>query len=356
MKILRKAIVFIITTIMTITLISNTKSNIFVISSLNINNGNIADIAVLFPNLYSPFTIEIKQGLEGIQKKNKDKVRFTFFDSKDNIAIQNETLDNLIENKFKLFIIQLIDTKENSIKDVIDKVKQKNIPLILPNIDSSVANKFSKYYNKVVFLSEDFKQPAILEGKIIVDIWNSDKKNIDKNGDNILQYIILQGEQNSETAIDRTQYSISTINDAGIKTQQLAVQVAKWDKELAKNAIESLFLRYDGKMEAIIANNDSMAIGAVEALQKYGYNKGDKSKNIIVVGIDGLPEAKELIDKGSMTGTVIHDWDAIAEIFYNIAMNSINNLDPIENTNYKYNNGQIIAPIPYYVYTRKADV
>ena len=50
-----------------------------------------------------------------------------------------------------------------------------------------------------------------------------------------------------------------------------------------------------------------MAIGAVEALQAYGYNKGDKSKNIIVVGIDGLPEAKDLIDKGIMTGTIIQD-------------------------------------------------
>ena len=50
-----------------------------------------------------------------------------------------------------------------------------------------------------------------------------------------------------------------------------------------------------------------MAIGAIEALQKYGYNKGDKSKYIPVVGIDGIPEAKDLINKGFMTGTVIQD-------------------------------------------------
>ena len=50
-----------------------------------------------------------------------------------------------------------------------------------------------------------------------------------------------------------------------------------------------------------------MAIGAVEALQAYGYNKGDKSKNILVVGFDGLTEAKDLIDKGMMTGTIVQD-------------------------------------------------
>ena len=48
-----------------------------------------------------------------------------------------------------------------------------------------------------------------------------------------------------------------------------------------------------------------MAIGAIESLQKYGYNSGDKTKNIAVAGIDGLPEAKDLIDKGFITGTVI---------------------------------------------------
>ena len=37
---------------------------------------------------------------------------------------------------------------------------------------------------------------------------------------------------------------------------------ADWSKELAKNSIKSLFLKYDGRIEAIIANNDAMAIGA----------------------------------------------------------------------------------------------
>ncbi|NOW06708.1 substrate-binding domain-containing protein [Clostridium beijerinckii] len=47
-------------------------------------------------------------------------------------------------------------------------------------------------------------------------------------------------------------------------------------------------------IEVIISNNDAMAIGAIEALQKYGYNKEDKSNYVSVVGIDVLPEAKDL--------------------------------------------------------------
>lgn len=65
-----------------------------------------------------------------------------------------------------------------------------------------------------------------------------------------------------------------------------------------------MFLRYNGKIEAIISNNDAMAIGTIEALQKYGYNTGDMSKYITVVGVDGLAESIDLIDKGLMTGTI----------------------------------------------------
>ena len=170
---------------------------------------------------------------------------------------------------------------------------------------------------------------------------------IDKNRDNILQYVLLQGPTNDPQVVDRSKYAISTINDSGIKTQELIAVNAGWYKDLAKSSIESLFLKYSGQIEAIISNNDAMAIGAIEALQKYGYNTGDKSKNIAVVGIDGLQEAIDLIDKGSMSGTVIQDSNALAEVLYTVGMNLYNNLNPTENTNYEIVNGEIIIPFLY---------
>ena len=118
---------------------------------------------------------------------------------------------------------------------------------------------------------------------------------------------------------------------------------------------KSLFFKYDGNIEAIIANNDTMAIGAVEALQTYGYNKGNKSKNIIVVGIDGIQEAKDLIDKGFMTGTVTQDPTTVSEALYTIGMNLVNNVDPLENTNYKLGNAGIVVEFPHYEYINKSN-
>jgi len=89
-----------------------------------------------------------------------------------------------------------------------------------------------------------------------------------------------------------------------------------------------------------------MAIGAVEALQAYGYNKGDKSKNIIVVGIDRTQEATDLIDKGFMTGTVGHDPRILADALYTVGMNLFSGKDPLEGTNYKIEDNGIEIRIP----------
>jgi methyl-galactoside transport system substrate-binding protein len=95
---------------------------------------------------------------------------------------------------------------------------------------------------------------------------------------------MLRGPRGKEVDT-RTRYTILAINNAGIKVEELASQDDKWNRELSKSTIDALFLRYNGKIEAIIANNDDMAIGAVEALQKYGYNNGNKMKTIAVIGI-----------------------------------------------------------------------
>ena len=54
-----------------------------------------------------------------------------------------------------------------------------------------------------------------------------------------------------------------------------------------------------------------------------------------------------------MNGTVIQDSDILAEVLYAVGMNLYNNLNPIENTNYKIENGEVIIPFPYDVYTGK---
>lgn len=351
MNILRKIFGLIFVSLAIFTLTNTTQVKSF--SSLDFNAGRTNKVAVIFFLTDDPFIMKVIESFKVIESEKKNKVEYTFLNPKNNIAISNEVLDEALQSNYDLFILYLPDRTENAVEYVINKVSQNKKPLILMNIPTEVVSKVSKIYDKVAFVTPDSKKAGIAQGSIIVDLWNSNKKALDKNGDNVLQYVLLKGPINDPQVVDRSNYVISTINDSGIKTQELAMANGNWDKNLAKSSIENLFLRYGGNIEAIISNNDSMAIGAIEALQNYGYNKGGQSKNIVVVGVDGLPEAKQLIDKGIMTGTVIQDPNLQTELLYTIGMNLINRLPPTENTNYEIVEGQIIIPYPYDTYIGK---
>ena len=345
MKIFKKILLLImITTILTTTLIGSVQSNVA--------SRNPVKVGVLLYNFDDLYISNVRKSLEDIQKANEGKVEFTFFDAKGNQAIQNEIIDSVLKENFNLLLANFVDVNSSEVDSFIDNANKKNIPVILFPI-APFATDFIKSHPKALVIATDVKQAGILQGKILVDAWNTNKEYIDKNKDNILQYVMLTGPSNDTATVARTKYSVSTINSAGIKTEQLASQACNWNKEIAKNAMESLFLRYDGRIEAIIANSDPMAIGAIEALQKYGYNTWDKTKTIPVVGIDGIPEARDLIKKGFMTGTVVQDPSEMAQALYTVGMNLVDNKDPLEGTEYKFDETGVTIKLPYYEYIQQ---
>lgn len=70
------------------------------------------------------------------------------------------------------------------------------------------------------------------------------------------------------------------------------------------------------KIEVVIANNDAMAMGAVEAL------KAHNKSSIPVFGVDALPEAPALVKSGAMAGTVLNDANNQAKATFDLAKTS----------------------------------
>ncbi|MZK52100.1 galactose ABC transporter substrate-binding protein [Clostridium beijerinckii] len=287
---------------------------------------------------FTPYMSLIRQNLEEIEKESDGNVKFTFWDSDNNEAKQSEIIDKLLlEENVDLILLNLVNLKEDVIKTIIDKIKQNEIPVILFFYLKPANMDAIKQYDKAFVVGLDFNEAGKLQGEILVDEWNLNKEAIDKNKDNILQYVMLTGPRSNEMSEKITQSSILAINNAGIQTEEIASPNANWKREIAKQAIESLYLRYNGKIEAIIASFDDMALGAVDALQQYGYNKGDKTKMIPVIGVSGLPEVKEYIKKGFMTGSVETDPRVLAKALYTVGMNLVYGREPLDGTDYKLN-------------------
>lgn len=303
--------------------------------SSNIVAKNPVKVGVL---VYSDdvFSSLIANSLEDIQKENENKVEFTIFNAKGNPALESQILNTMLDDRYDLILANVVgDITPELIENSINKARQIGIPIIFFNTTPEKLDVI-RSYSKALIINDDSKKAGILQGEMIANTWNTKKDAIDKNDDNIMQYIMIKGEKQSILTDERIKYSILTINNSGIKTEELASVTANWDKKLAQSAIEQLFLKYGSRIEIIIANNDAMAIGAVKALQHYGYNIGDKAKTIPVYGINGRPEAQELIKKGFMAGSVFQNPRTYADALYTIGMNLVSGNNPIEGTNYKF--------------------
>lgn len=349
MKILKKILVLITVSILiTTTLIGSTQKNAR-IDFPKVAPEKLVRVAVLVSDFDDVYISLVRQSLEAIQKKNNEKVEFVFFDGRGYQLRQNEILDLVLKNNFDLLLLNLVDISPGSVSANIDQIKQQNTPVILFNVEPFIADSV-KSYKKAVVVATDVEQSGTLEGTLIVNKWNANKQAIDTNGDNILQYVMLTGGRSTTLSIARTKYAVSTINDAGIKTQELALRATEGTQESAKNIVESLFLNYGNRIEAIIANDDTIALGAISALQEYGYNNGINLRPISVVGINGIPEALDFIKKRFMTGTVVQDAPSMAKALYTVGMNLVANKNPLDGTNYKFDDTGVVIKMPYSEY------
>lgn len=312
------------------------------------SKGDKVKVGVCLYKFDDTYISTVRQSLEKIQSENPDKVEFTFYDGKGDQATQNDSIDTLLQKDVDLLLVNLVDT--GAAPTVIDKIKTAEKPVVLFNREPSADS--IKAYDKAIFVGTNAKEAGVMQGEILSKVWEKDKAAIDKNGDGVLQYVMLKGEPDNPEAVARTQYSVSTLNDKGVKTEELALQVCNWDQALAQNATEAWFSKFGDKIEAVIANNDGMAQGAIAALQAQGYNNGDAAKTIPVVGVDATAAAQDLIRKGFMLGSVLQDAEGMAKALYETGMNLAGGKSAVEGTSYKFDDTGVAVRIPYQEYVK----
>ncbi|MGX6961209.1 galactose ABC transporter substrate-binding protein [Vagococcus xieshaowenii] len=242
-------------------------------------------------------------------------VTLELVDSQNKQPTQNEQVDTFITKGVNALAINAVD--RTAAGPIVEKAKAKELPIVFLNREPE--EDIMNSYDKVWYVGAKAEQSGTLSGEIIVDYFNEHKE-ADKNGDGKIQYVMLQGEPGHQDATLRSEYSIKAIEDAGYEAEKLAADTAMWDKAKATDLMKS-FITGQGldKIEAIIANNDDMALGAVEALKAEGYNKGDASKYIPVVGVDATAPALQAMKDGSLLGTVLNDAENQGKATINVA-------------------------------------
>jgi methyl-galactoside transport system substrate-binding protein len=145
-----------------------------------------------------------------------------------------------------------------------------------------------------------------MQGQIAVDYFKAHPKAY-KSNDKTIHYIMLKGEPGHQDAELRTKYSVQAITDAGLKVDKLAEDSAYWDRPKAVEKMKTFLAKFGDKIDLVLANNDDMALGAIEALRQEGYNTGNAAKYIPVVGVDATAPALQALEQGTLLGTVLND-------------------------------------------------
>ena len=204
-----------------------------------------------------------------------------FVDAKGDVALQVQQVDDFINQGVDAIILNPVDTQ--GVLPMITAAKNANIPLIFVNRKPEV-----KLPGDMAYVGSD----SALGGEMQMEAL-AKKMNYKGN------VAILMGALSNEEARERTK-AVEAVIAKYKDMKVIEKQSAKWQRNEAVDVVSSWLLN-QRPIDAIAANNDEMAIGAIMALNQA------KNEKILVAGIDGTPDGQQFVKSGKMTLTIFQD-------------------------------------------------
>lgn len=235
-------------------------------------------IGVSISTLNNPFFVKIKDGIEKEAKKQGVKVKFA--DAQDDAAKQANDIDDLIQQKVDYLIVNPTDS--DAISGSIQIANDEAIRVI--TLDRDVAKG-----DVASFIASDNIKGGEMGGKLIVDELGKDAKVAE-----------LEGVPGASATRERGK-GFHNVADQSLDV--VSKQSAKFNRTEGLNVTQNIIQAHP-EIQAIFAQNDEMALGAVEAIG---------NKDIKVVGFDGNEDAIKSVEKGKLFATVAQQPNLMGE-------------------------------------------
>ena len=242
---------------------------------------------------------------------NQHKISVTVQDAAGSQKIQNDQVKRLIKEGCNVLCVNLADRTNPS--EIIEAAKESDIPIIFFNREP-VAEDLNQW-EKLYYVGAKAKQSGVMQGELAADlIW--ERKTVDRNKDGKIQYVVLEGEMGHQDAIVRTESAVDSLKEKGVELEKLSYEIANWNRAQAQNRMTQMISQYNNQIELVLANNDDMALGAIDAYEKLGYTETDIP---VFFGIDGTDEGLEAVLEEKMAATVYNDKEAQANAMVQLA-------------------------------------
>jgi inositol transport system substrate-binding protein len=250
------------------------------------------------------FMTYVRSGLEEAAKK--DNIQIEFEDAQGDVVRQLNQVQGFLNQKIDAVIVLPVDTAATA--NMTRAAVEAQTPLVYVNRhpDERVLPK------GVVTVASNDIEAGQLQMRYLAE---------KLGGKGTLA--IIMGDLAQNSTHDRTEGVKQVLKDyPGIKIVEQ--QSAEWQRNKGMD-LTSNWLLAGTSFDAIVANNDEMAIGAAMALQQAGKAKGE----IAIVGIDGLPDGLAAIKRGMLVASVFQDPKAQAATALQAAIKMIKG-EPVE--------------------------
>lgn len=230
-------------------------------------------IALVVSTLNNPFFVTLQNGAQA--KAKELGYDLVVLDSQNDPAKELANVEDVLNQHIKVLLLNPADS--DAAKSSVRAANEKNVPVL--TLDRSASG------GKVIsHIASDNVAGGKLAGDLIA-------KKLSGKG-NVVE---LQGVPGASAARDRGQGFHKAMSGApGIKV--VASQPADFDRTKGLNVMENI-LQAQPKIDAVFAQNDEMALGAIKAIQA-------AKRDIIVVGFDGTDDAVTAIKNGSMYASI----------------------------------------------------
>lgn len=242
--------------------------------------------------------------------KNLSDYEYEVFYASNSQSIQNKQMVNLIDQNYDLLVINAVDRLAAS--SLAELANDKKIPIIFINrepLEEDIAR-----YENIYYVGADADLLGIRQAEA-ADLVFKDPKNLNKifdhNADNVIQTVILKGEQSHQDAEKRTRMSIEHLRALGYEVELLTTSVANWRRDLAYIQTKEIMEMFP-EVELILSNNDDMALGAIDYLVETNrFEKGETyDQDILIIGVDATSVGKQAIKDGLLFASVLNDSSA----------------------------------------------
>ncbi|HEL0708668.1 TPA: substrate-binding domain-containing protein [Streptococcus equi subsp. zooepidemicus] len=230
----------------------------------------------------NPYFVAMKDGLDKAAKKTGVAIKVA--DAQDDAARQADDVQNFISQRVDALLINPVDS--DAIVPVIKAANTAHIPVILIDRGSNGGEVLTT-------VASD----NVEAGKMAADFI------VKKLGDKAKTFE-LSGVPGASATVDRGNGFNSIAKE---HLTVLSSQSAGFDRAKALNTAQNM-IQANKDVQVIFAQNDEMALGAAQAVKDAGL------KNVLIVGIDGQPDAHQAIEKGDLTATIAQQPAKMGEI------------------------------------------